>query len=260
VRSLLGIRVCKGEAEVKINASFGGDAKVFDIPEGKIKCLLGLVQIDLAQALASSNKDSNAETKIVDIDGAISFAQFGTVTFDPPRPFLPSLFSSKRKDLKNLDLNRQVTLTDEAQGQKATGNVRLFTKAMDEPYTFPKYEKTVEKTLEWRSEVTGFDGVKKLDNVLFDVMEMLWTLEPLAIPRVFIKGKLKDFLSAKSGDGGGGAAGGLLGGGGGGGFIGTIGKLLANTAKFEMTMELQEQENLNKSSTWKALENDDEFD
>jgi hypothetical protein len=90
VTSLLGIEFCNGTINFKLNAAFGKESKVFDVPAGKVQCLSGLAgEFDLAEAFGALSTGTD-NTAIVVKNGIMYLKGFASQVYkDPFRPFIP---------------------------------------------------------------------------------------------------------------------------------------------------------------------------
>jgi hypothetical protein len=249
----LGLPVCKGDIEMQINAALdkSDSAQLFEIPSGKVKCTL-MGEIDLAQTLGafSSQGDQVKDPMVVEND-VIHMKQIGKGKYSPARPMLPSFIASSKKDLASLDYTKGVTITQE-DGKTASGNVNVHTLAFGASHQPPRMNRTFKNVLHFETVNTGFQGVDKVTNLLFDRMEFKISLSPISILYVSFKGKVADYQAAaqSSGIGGNSPLGGLAGGTGGfggGGLFGMIIQGLVKIIDVEMQMNLVKQEGLDKT-------------
>jgi len=219
ITSLFGIGVCKGDIGLKLNANLGKEATaaIFEIPKDKgiIDCGFLGGKINLADMLGAFSKEQIEMVKdpIVVKNDVIRLKQLGFGLYSPPRPLLPSFIAAKKEKLETLSVTEAVTMTNQKDGSRSSGNITVRTLGMDQSYKPMRMERQFNKVLHFEVINEGFKDADKLSNMLFDRMEFKISLDPLAIVYVEFKGKVSDAMKAMNGAGGGaggaGAAGGL---------------------------------------------------
>lgn len=210
IRSLLGIKVCDVDAEIHVSAAPFG----FRVPAGRLKCLLGLYELDLASMLASMQAGSNPNAasaaaaaaatgpKIIDglkSEGPLAKAVlFNGGRFLPDRPLFLSPFSLKRAELASYTHKDQAILTDMRTGQQAAGTFTTKVTGVDKRYKpaeMPEMKEVV--TFEIKAEDFKIDGVQNPLFGIFEYMRFGINLNaPVALTQVEIKGNLRQFLHA----------------------------------------------------------------
>jgi hypothetical protein len=207
VTSLLGIEVCKGDIQIKINPAFDKQStnKIFDIPEGVLSCgMLG--QINLAQALGAFNSVKppdllNGAEPVEVKDHVLRVKQLGYGLYNPARPLLPTFLSATPEELRRIQASSAVTLQDTKAGKTAQGNVALKVTTTGGVETPELIGKKFRKIMVFEVLNTGFDGVDKLSNFLFEKMEFKVSLQPLAILSIYFEGRISDVAGSMGGGG-----------------------------------------------------------
>lgn len=197
-----GINICKGDVTLNINPRLDGSTSLLNVPQGIVTCALGLVKIDLAAILngmiaqAESDKTSEfpleADKQVIRLKHIASKARF-----QPARPLLPALLTSTKAELLSLNVSEQVTATDLETNVRSTGVITLKTIGMDQAFVALAMQKTFSNTFIWNMTATGFDGGQKPKMLLFDSVDMVWNLDPIAIPQIKVRTKLKDFIEVQ---------------------------------------------------------------
>lgn len=250
----VGMPVCKGDIELQVAAMKSDTAKLFDIPAGKVKCTL-MGEIDLAATLGAFAGAETVKDPMVVANDVISLKQVGLGVYSPARPMMPSFIASSKEALRNLNYSKTVTVTA-ADGKTASGTSLVHTLEFGASYKPPRMSRTFNNVIHFEVINTGFNGVDKVTNMLFDRMEFRISLNPIAVLSIGFKGKAADYMAAaKNNPGLGGAGGGPLGGltsgaGGiaGGGLFGMIVQGLVKIIDVEMKMDLVTQDGLEKIS------------
>jgi hypothetical protein len=176
-----GIELCDGTINIRINAAFGKtkNASIFELPTSEIDCaLIGKLNLKPIVGLYS---DSSALPEPILADNVLFFDRIATTTFKPPRPFLPSFLAASREELKNLNVTRTVTVKDEKRKQSASGTMTLKMLAFGANYQSPIVGRSFPDTFTFEVKNTGFEGIDKTSNVLFDRIAMTMSLNPIAI-------------------------------------------------------------------------------
>jgi len=269
VRSkLFNMEVCKGDIQLVVSLAAG--APSFKFPQGMMECMFG-IKMDMAQMMAGisapppATGGAAAGPGIV-VDGKIIRLQgIGTAKFSPARPFLLSIFAEKPENLAGFSVSDNITAMDSKDGKTGSGQVGLNVLGVNETVSLDGFAKPFTKNLRWEITASGFEGVNRVTMFLFDRVEFTFNLDPIAIPKIQMVGKLKDFMAAAPGStgasalgslssiggtGGGGIFGGVLGGfiggatgsGGGSGMGGILGSLvgaIAGTLTVDLTLKKQ---------------------
>lgn len=268
VRSkLFNMEVCKGDIQLVVSLAAG--APSFKFPQGMMECMMG-IKMDMAKMMAGISAPpatgGPAAGPGIVVDGKVIRLQgIGTAKFSPARPFLLSIFAEKPENLAGFSVNDNISATDSKDGKSASGNVGLNVLAVNETISLDGFSKPFTKNLRWEITASGFEGVNRVTMFLFDRVEFAFNLDPIAIPKIQMVGKLKDFMAAAPGStgasalgslssiggtGGGGIFGGVLGGfiggatgsGGGSGMGGILGSLvgaIAGTLTVDLTLKKQ---------------------
>ena len=221
---LFNMEVCSGD--LKINVSLKAGAPTFTPPKGVVECLFG-IKMDMAQMMSgiSAPPAAGAAAPGIVVDGKIVRLQgIGTAKFQPARPFLLSIFAEKPENLAGFTVSENITATDTKDNKSASGNVGLNVIAVNETVSLDGFSKPFTKNLVWEITSSGFVGVNRATMFLFDKVEFTFNLDPIAIPKIQIVGKLKDFMAAAPGSTGASALGSIssIGGTGGGGVMGGV--------------------------------------
>ena len=191
-------QVCDGDIAIQVNSSFGSDGKeLLNFPKAVINCAL-VGQVDLQKALGSLSKGFSGTPKnpFITVDNVLSVESLGTGNYQPARPILPSLLASSKNDLKNLDLVRTLTLTTPT--KVSTGTVAVKMNSYDEIYRIAGMDLTLPKVAQFTVTNTGFDGIDKGANFLFDSMTLGISTYPPAITTLSIQAPLNLLLAASS--------------------------------------------------------------
>jgi hypothetical protein len=263
--NVIGMGICNGEANIKIDPILGAKTGQMLVIEGGMSCM-GM-QIDLGAMMAGAG--GAAPPKVKAKNGVMGFSTLGPVTFIPSRPLFPLFLALKPKELASLSVSKDIKLSNSASGEAGSGSISLTVTETDMDYTPPGMVKKFQKAIRYNTVVSGFDTVKdKFSNFLFDEIEMVISLKPIAIPYVKFQGKVADAMEAGKnmpGGGGGDMLGGLLGaGGGGGGALGGLGALipiLTNLIDVKVELNLTSMEGIEDTSFDKdEFEGDDDDD
>jgi hypothetical protein len=191
-------QVCDGDIAIQVNSSFGSDGKeLLNFPKAAINCAL-VGQVDLQKALGSLSKGFSGTPKnpFITADNLLSVENLGPGTYQPARPILPSLLAASKKDLKNLDLVRTLTLSTPT--KISTGTVAVKMNSYDEIYRIAGMDLTLPKVAQFTVTNTGFDGIDKGANFLFDSMTLGISTYPPAITTLSIQAPLNLLLAASS--------------------------------------------------------------
>ena len=191
-------QVCDGDIEIQVNSTFGGDGKeLLNFPKAIVNCAL-VGQVDLQKALGSLSKGFSGTPKnpFITSENVLSIESLGQGTYKPARPLLPSLLASNKNDLKNLNLVRTISLTTPTQA--ATGSVAIKMGSYDEIYRIAGMDLTLPKVAQFTVTNTGFDGVDKGANFLFDSMTLGISTYPPAITALSVQGPLNLLLAASN--------------------------------------------------------------
>ena len=191
-------QVCDGDIEIQVNSSFGSDGKeLLNFPKAVINCAL-VGQVDLQKALGSLSKGFSGTPKnpFITADNVLSVENLGPGNYRPARPILPSLLASSKNDLKNLDLVRTLTLSTPT--KVATGTVAVKMGSYDEIYRIAGMDLTLPKVAQFTVTNTGFEGIDKGANFLFDSMTLGISTYPPAITTLSIQAPLNLLLAASS--------------------------------------------------------------
>ncbi len=230
--NVLGMGVCDGEVDIAIDPGLGGTAgKLFDL-QGGMTCMGQ--ELDFAKMLNGNDTGQPPVTEIS--DHVMGFKQLGPLLFEPARPFFPIFIATKKKDLRSLSVSRSLQMQNQATGEAGSGEVAINVTEFEMSYNPPAMVRTFKNSMRYNVTTSGFDTVKdKFSNMLFDRIEMVISLDPIAIPYILFQGKVNDAMAAQQTQGGGGGGGGIgdmLGGGGaiggvlGGGPLGGVIKAL----------------------------------
>jgi hypothetical protein len=257
VRSLFGIKVCEGEAKIKVGSNF--DFK----PQGIVKCLFNSITLDLGKMMSGLDQGAaggqKADSGIDAKDHMIFMKEIAGATFDPPRPLFVSIFSATKSEMRKISYSKNHTATTK-DGKRGSGRISLNVVGVDETVYTDKIDQGFRKVLHWKIDAEGFEGVKPA-GFIFNSVEFFWNMDPIAIPKIKLQGHIKDFLGqgglgnlgggaggAGGAAGGGGGLGGILGGlggGGGGGLMSIFKDLAVDIAgDFDIELQLREMEGL----------------
>ena len=194
-------QVCDGDIAIQVNSSFGSDGReLLNFPKALINCAL-VGQVDLQKALGSLSKGFTGTPKnpFITADNVLSVETLGPGKYQPARPILPSLLASSKNALKNLDLVRTLTLSTPT--KVATGTVAVKMNSYDEIYRIAGMDLTLPKVAQFTVTNTGFDGIDKGANFLFDSMTLGVSTYPPAITTLSIQAPLNLLLAASSANG-----------------------------------------------------------
>ena len=236
--SLFGVTVCEGEVQLKVNPGVGTKSgSLLEMPKGELECILGQ-GFDLREALGSYLSSEEGEEGGAELDfqdSYIALKQMDNTTYSPSRPFLPGFLSDDPDVLTNLSVSKEITLTNTDPQEEGTGISTLDMLAFDVPYSINGFD--FPRSLTFKATNTGFDTVNKVSHFIFDSLEVVIALEPLAVPRLELVGKVTDLAAAAGEDNPLDA---------GGGAIGDIIEQIASQIDVNVVLELKEMKGLNK--------------
>jgi len=201
VTSLLGITVCQGRAHVKVNVALKTTDKnfqLFQIPEGTLDCGIIGRQINLAEVLGafSGAQPPDVQDPIVVQNNLIAVKVIGYGLYTPPRPMMPSFIASEPDVLRSLDQTVKVHVNDTHENKQSDGQVHVKTLALGDTYKPAAMQRTFTNVLSFEVQNTGFDGVNKVPNALFDRMAFKISLNPMAVLNISFDGSVSDFMAA----------------------------------------------------------------
>ena len=197
----LGAPICEGTVNVRVNATIGkqDSPKLFDIPSGMIDCHIH--KFDLAQilggAMAKTPKIPIEESLMVR-DSIIYMKQLGAGLYTPPRPVFPSFLASKKEIIRSIDQRVALRLDDQKYNKAANGEIRLKVNTLGVPYYLRSMGLNFPNTMQFALETRGFDGLNKPENFLFQKMEFIMSLAPIALLRLDFSGPVSDLASGAS--------------------------------------------------------------
>lgn len=196
VTSLLGIEFCNGTINFKLNAAFGSEAKLFDIPAGKVACLSGLAgEFDLAEAFGALSKGTD-NTAIVVKNGIMYLKGFASQVYDDPyRPFVPSFIASPKEQLARVMLEYRINARDMTSGRTDVGFVGMRTIKSGESFIARDLGYNFTDTMRFETINKGFSKLDKLNAILFDRFEFLVSFKPLAVPHIILETKVRDLVA-----------------------------------------------------------------
>jgi len=256
VKTKGGLEICGGKAELLVRINPFG----FEVPAGAVKCLLNMVQIDLKSMLAGLSAGANGTAgagmpgpQIVEglsVQAPLIRARtFNSVQFIPDRPMFLAPFSLTVDELDTFERSETVQVRDPA-GAVSNGSFVTRVVGTNETYNTERGA-TYDKVVRWEMRANGFAAAKDPRYFLFDRVEVGINLEPIAITKVAVEGRVKDFMKAMPGSEGQmiqglGSVGQLFGGGGGGGgaIIGALATVLVEVMQMRVSLELIEQRGL----------------
>ncbi len=195
VKSAFDLEVCKGDLQLNLNVNFGTnqDIKMLDFPEGVIDC--GEIgTLDPKAMLGSTNAGTN--TKMTVENGLIYVSAIGNGEYDPRRPMFPAFLSEAKDVLKDLYHKESVKMTDKVDKKEASGDITVEMVNFDVPYTVEKLKVTFPHTLRFAVTINGFDGVKKMSNMLFKKMEFVFSIDPIALLHIHFEGTAADAIGS----------------------------------------------------------------
>jgi hypothetical protein len=250
--NVLGMGVCNGEVDISIDPALGATGKLLDI-QGGMSCMGQ--ELDFAQMIGSGAEPP----KTAIADHVMGFEAMGPILFQPARPFFPIFIATQKKDLRNLSVSRNLQMQNQATGEAGIGTIAVNVTEFEAAYQPPPMVRTFKNCLRYNATTTGFDTVKdKFTNFLFDKIEMVISLDPIAIPYILFQGKVADAMAAQNAQGGGGGGlGDLLGGGGaggitdlipGGGIIKSLIPILTDMVDVKVEFEMMSMEGVSDSS------------
>ncbi len=193
VKSAFDLEVCKGDLRLLFNVNFGTEEnlKMLDFPDGLIKC--GETgTIDPKDMLGATKGGSNTKIKVK--DGIIFVDSLGRGTYKPERPMFPSFLSAPKELLMNLNRTEKITLYDSVEKKETSGEVSIKVLSFDKPYTVEGLGVTFPKTIHFEVTNTGFEGIKKMPNMIFNKMGYVFSLDPIALLHVHFEGTVKDAI------------------------------------------------------------------
>jgi len=201
VTSLLGITVCQGRAHVKVNIALKAtdqNFQLFQIPEGMLDCGIIGRQINLAEVLGafSGAQPPDVQDPIVVQNNLIAVKVIGYGLYTPPRPMMPSFISSTLDALRSLDQTVSVHVNDTRENKQSDGQVHVKTLAVGDTYKPVAMQRTFKDVLSFEVQNTGFNGVNKVPNALFDRMAFKISLNPMAVLNISFDGSVSDFMAA----------------------------------------------------------------
>jgi hypothetical protein len=187
-----------GELDLIITKDLGAkDGSMFQIPRGcvnlldaKVDLKKAMVQFGAGELFASSGSSTpppkpEIKNNVVSLPGLAHFE------FSPPRPFLPSFLAASKEELAKLNVSRNVQFTNKKTGESDSGSFTIQTTAFNTPYTSPAGDYEFKKNIRFTNKASGFDQIAdKMANSLFEEMEMVVGLSPIAIPLLSIKSSL----------------------------------------------------------------------
>jgi hypothetical protein len=182
--------VCRGEIEATIKSDF-----TLDVPNGVAQC--ASIKIDLAKMLPklTGGIDKIGGLSAGKGDKLIYLASIGAASFSPPRPLLLQPIVRKHEGLKDFDKTSTHTLTvKEASGQTTVKDGSFRVQVLGINQTEQIKDQTFDKVIHWKISRDGFDGITALNGLLFDSWEWWFNTNPIMIPRMRIKGNIKDFV------------------------------------------------------------------
>lgn len=187
-----GAAVCKGEVEAQIFSNF-----TVKIPKGQALC--GSVTVDLAKMLPdiTSSMGQLGALSTVPGDKLVYIASIAGASFDPPRPILLRPIVRKPDGFKGLDKTSTHTVTAKSEtGETISGRGSFRVEVLSVNETEKIKDNTFDKVIHWRITREGFEGLSALNGLLFDSWEWWFNTSPIMIPRIKIKGTIKDFIQA----------------------------------------------------------------
>lgn len=209
-----GLKVCQADIIVGIRNNFQ-----LDLPKPVFECKFGIdtTSLDLGSALggAAANNTGSSEgpagllaglsKNITDINNHIAFKEFGGFTYTPAAPIFFSPLSVPEDRLKTMDFVRSISVS--GKGLREFGMVRSHIvkhkKNRDEIYgtfTSKLSKRTYQDVLTWRRETVNFSDAIKTKALLFDKMEILWSMSPtISIPRIQIVGTVQSLAGSAVG-------------------------------------------------------------
>lgn len=198
---------CEGLAQIKIKADFAKDAKLFDLPYGKINCdgfakMFGYGEINIAEMM-SVLAGSSEYTSLTVVDKVIRLKGLGPFAYQKPyRPFMPSFLAATREELQAIHIaNEPVTVIDARTKQIGTGSTSISVSGFDTPFLLNLHPERFTLPDTFQIAVTN-DGFKKFDRVtsfLFDKLDMTVSLKPIAVPKLHLETRVKDLMKAAPG-------------------------------------------------------------
>ena len=196
VTSLLGIEFCRGTISFKLNAAFGKEAKVFDIPAGKLKCVEGLVgDFDIAEAFGSLSSGGD-QTEIIVKDSVMYLKGMSTQVYEKPyRPFVPSFIAAPKNALRSIMLEYRINARDTKTGKTDVGFVGMRTVKSGESYVAKELNYTFTDTMRFETINKGFSKLEKIGAFLFERFEILVSFKPLAVPHIILETKVRDLAA-----------------------------------------------------------------
>jgi hypothetical protein len=182
--------VCRGEVDATIKSNF-----TLEVPNGVAQC--ASIKIDLGKMLPklTGGLDKIGALSAGKGDKLIYLAGIGAASFSPPRPLLLQPIVRKHEALADFDKTSTHTLTvKEASGGTTTKDGSFRVQVLGINQTEKIKDQTFDKVIHWKISRSGFDGVSALNGLIFDSWEWWFNTNPIMIPRMRIKGNIKDFV------------------------------------------------------------------
>lgn len=187
--------ICRGEIEAVIKSNF-----TLDVPSGTAQC--GSIKIDLGKMLPklSGGIDRIGAISAGKGDKLVYLASIGAASFSPPRPLLIQPIVRKHEVFQDFDKTSSHTLTvKEASGETTSkeGSFRVQVVGINQTETIK--DQSFENVIHWKISRQGFEGISAMNGLLFDSWEWWFNTNPIMIPRMRIKGNIKDFVEVSEG-------------------------------------------------------------
>ncbi len=246
----LGGSLCAGEVEIRVNAAItkNDNVSLMQIPSARMKCKL-IGEMDLGLLLKGLTEGGGDGIRVN--DGIIQMASLGAGTFTPPHLFMPSFIASSRDAIESMNAEQDETVKTK-DGKAAAGHTKIETLSFNDSFTSEKMGRTFKDVIHFRVTNTGYEGIERMESMLFNVMEFKISLNPLAILSIRFLTQADDILVAGARAKLPGTAGKLI------EFeqkaenwilIGNFLKKTTKKTEVDLTMELIEQADLDKNKT-----------
>ncbi len=198
--NLLHLDACDGKIDVSLNPSLqaidaGDFSKLLVIGAAvPIDCSIINSHIDITKVLSGlfAAGTPGSGLPIKKNGDILALTALSGVTFNPGRPFFPSLLAGKKEALSVLQSTVTSNATLDSKDYSGTFSIKMMEFA--KPYKPPGMNVTFPNSMYFVDSAQGFAGLDPLKALLFDELGFRMSLDPIAITQIMIKGQADRLL------------------------------------------------------------------
>jgi hypothetical protein len=196
----LGIPVCSGSLRMKFNSTAEDSADIFSITEGTNSCITDKNHpVDVGKLMKPMRGINLKQPGVQVKNGVIYVGRMGNSIFTPARPLMPSFITETTNSLRNIKSEKlAVSFENAVTGEKGQGTSELVVTSVNAPFHAPIINRTFNEVIVFVIKNTGFQTEQLLSNMLFEEMTFTYSLSPIMLLRLELKGPTSKLLEESS--------------------------------------------------------------